>query len=109
MPSEEVIRQVWTLTLVIYVVVVAVVALLLTLILTTARRIREGASAIWNTGQKVANNTIHIALLVQTNHIVHKILDEAVAALGAVAAIGQHAGDCPRCPDCVTGAHGRRA
>lgn len=108
MPSEEVIRQVWTVTLVIYVVVVAVVAALLTMILVTARRIRDGASAIWNVGQKVANNTIQIALLVQTNHIVQKILDEAVAALGAVAAIGQHAGECPRCPDCVTGAPGRR-
>ena len=109
MPTEEAIRQVWTITLVIYVVVVAVVAVLLTMILTTARQIREGAAGIWTVGQKIANNTIQIALLVQTNHIVHRILDEAVATLGAVAAIGQHAGDCPRCPDCVTGSGGRRA
>jgi hypothetical protein len=104
-PSESTIQLVWTVSLVAYVIVVAVVALLLTLILLTARRIREGTAAIWTAGQKVANNTIQIALLVQTNHIVRRILDQAVATAGAVSAIEHHTSACPRCPDCVVGGH----
>ncbi len=103
MPSERAIQEVWMLSLVIYGVVVVVVAVLLTLILATAVRIRDGAAAIWTVGQKVANNTIHIALLVSTNYLVGRILDGAVTTLGAVTAIGQHACECARCPDCVTG------
>ena len=103
MPSESTIQEVWTLSLAIYAVVVGVVVVLLTLILRTAFQIREGAAAIWTVGQKVANNTIHIALLIGTNHIVARILSGAVRTLGAVTAIGQHAQGCERCPDCVTG------
>jgi hypothetical protein len=104
-PSESAIQQAWTVSLVAYVIVVAVVALLLTLILLTARRVRAGAAAIWTVGQKVANNTIQIALLVQTNHLVRRILNEAVTTAGAVSAIEHHAAACPRCPDCVVGGH----
>lgn len=103
MPSEAAIQQVWALSLVIYLVVVVVVAVLLTLILQSARRIRQGAGEIWTVGQKVANNTIHVALLAQTNHIVNGILARAAATAEAVSAIQRHAGACPRCPDCVTG------
>lgn len=103
MPSETAIQQVWMLSLVIYLVVVIVVAVMLTLILLTARRIRDGADAIWTVGQKVANNTIHIALLMRTNHLAKAILDRAVVVAGAVGTIGGHAETCPRCPDCVTG------
>ena len=103
MPSEQAIQEVWSLTLVIYFVVVGVVAALLTLILFTARRIRSGAAAIWAVGQKVANNTIHIALLVQTNHLLRQILSQAAMTAEAVTAIGRHAASCPRCPNCVTG------
>lgn len=103
MPSETAIQQVWTVSLLVYFVVVAVVAVLLTLILRTARRIRQGAAAIWTVGQKVANNTIQIALLLKTNHIASRILDGAVATATAVAAVERHAGGCPRCPDCVIG------
>jgi hypothetical protein len=103
MPSEAAVQQVWTISLVVYFVVVAVVAVLLTLILLTARRIRSGAAAIWTVGQKIANNTIHIALLVQTNHLTRQILGKAAATAEAVEAMERHAGGCPRCPDCVTG------
>ena len=103
MPSEHAIQQVWSVSLIVYFVVVAVVATLLTLILITARRIRSGAAAIWAVGQKVANNTLHIALLVQTNHLMRQILSQAATTAEAVTAIGSHAGRCPRCPDCVTG------
>lgn len=109
MPSESAIQQVWAVSLAIYLVVVVVVAVLLTLILLSARRIREGAGQIWTVGQKVANNTIHIALLAQTNHIVDGILKRAAATAEAVSAIQRHAGACPRCPDCVTGSAKRGA
>jgi hypothetical protein len=102
-PSESAIQQVWTISLITYAIVAAVVAFLLTLILVTARRIRGGAAVIWTVGQKVANNTIQIALLFETNHIVRRILDEAVTTAGAVSAIADHASTCPRCPDCVVG------
>lgn len=101
--SPEVVRQVWTATLVIYAVVVLVVATLLTLIVLTARKIHAGVSAIWTVGQKVANNTIHIALLDATNHIAGQILSSAKGILAATAAIKAHAESCPGCPACVLG------
>ncbi|MBA2457923.1 MAG: hypothetical protein H0V43_03075, partial [Gemmatimonadales bacterium] len=63
------IQRVWISTLAIYGVVLLVVAILLTLIVREARRIKAGVSAIWNVGQQIANNTIHIALLDTTNHV----------------------------------------
>jgi len=103
MPSESAVQQVWIISLVVYFVVVAVVAVMLTLILTTVRHIHSGAAAIWTVGQKVANNTIHIALLLRTNHLAARILDAARRTARAVAAVEQHARTCPRCPTCVTG------
>ncbi len=103
MPTEAAVQQVWIWSLVIYFVVVAVVALMLTLILMTVRRIHGGAAAIWNTGQKVANNTIHIALLFRTNDVVKRILESAVRTAGAVGVVASHAQSCPHCPTCVTG------
>lgn len=102
-PSPETIERVWITTLVIYFVVVGVVALLLTLILRTARQIRAGCSAIWTMGQKVANNTIQIALLDTTNHVAGRILQSAKGVVGATAAIKAHAAECPGCPACVLG------
>ena len=75
--AANAIQQVWIVSLVVFVVVLVVVAVLLTLILATAKQIRAGVSAIWNVGQKVANNTIHLALLDRTNHIAGKILESA--------------------------------
>lgn len=103
MPSEAAIQQVWITSLIVYFVVVVVVAVMLTLILTTARQIQSGASAIWTVGQKVANNTIHLALLLRTNYLAARILAAAGGTAGAVAAIEQHARTCPHCPTCVTG------
>ena len=68
--SADTIRTMWTVSLVIYAVVVVVVATLLTLILRAARDIRAGVSGIWTVGQQIANNTIHIALLDATTHVV---------------------------------------
>ena len=103
MPSEVAVTQVWVWSLVIYFVVVGVVALLLTMILNTARQIKDGAAAIWVSGQKVANNTIQIPMLARTNYLVERILASAVRTAGAVAAVDRHAGSCPGCPACVIG------
>jgi len=102
--TAETVRQVWITTLVVYGVVLLVVAALLALILREARRIHAGVSEIWNVGQKVANNTIHLALLDTTNHVAGRILESAKGVLGATAAIKAHAGNCPGCPACVLGA-----
>ncbi|MFN2398206.1 MAG: hypothetical protein ABR543_06130 [Gemmatimonadaceae bacterium] len=101
--SPETIQQVWITTLTIYFVVVVVVALLLTLILRTARQILSGVTTIWTTGQKIANNTIHIALLENTNRVAGQILESAKGVVGATAAIKSHAESCSGCPACVLG------
>ena len=101
--SAEAVEKVWIVSLVVYSVVVVVVAILLTLILRTALQIRAGVAEIWNTGQRIANNTIHIALLNKTNFVAGKILQSAVGVVRATAAVQAHAKDCPGCPTCVIG------
>jgi hypothetical protein len=101
--SPEAIQRVWITTLVIYAVVLIVVAALLTFILRAAREVRNGVSTIWTVGQQVANNTIHIALLDTTNHVVAEILGSAQGVAAATAAMAGHAGHCPGCPACVLG------
>lgn len=102
-PSAETIQRVWTVSLVVYGIVVLVVAILLTLILKEARKIHSGARAIWNVGQKVANNTIHVGLLDTTNHVAGKILASAEGVARATAALKAHAESCPGCPACILG------
>ena len=104
--TPQTIQQVWIVSLIIFAVVLVVVAVLLTLILVTAKRIRAGVSAIWNAGQKVANNTVHLALLDRTNHIAGRILQSAGGVAGATGAIAQHAAGCAGCPQCVLGKGG---
>lgn len=101
--SIDAVRQVWIASLVIYFVVVGVVAFLLLQILRGAQAVRAGVSDIWTVGQKVANNTIHIALLNKTNAVAGKILASAVGIVNATAAIQAHAEGCPGCPACVLG------
>lgn len=101
--TPETIQKMWIITLVVFAVVLVVVAILLTLILRAARNIRGGLSAIWNTGQRIANNTIHIALLQKTNVVAGRILASAVGIVGATAGIAAHARECPGCPTCVIG------
>lgn len=107
-PSPETIRNVWTLSLVVFVVVLIVVALLLTLILRAALDIRAGVTVIWNVGQRIANNTIQLAMLSRTNDAAKLILTSAVGILGATAAIKEHAEGCPGCPACVLGPRWQR-
>jgi hypothetical protein len=58
-------------------------------------------ATIWTVGQQVANNTIHIALLDTTNHVVAEILDSAKGIVAATAAMATHAAHCPGCPACL--------
>jgi len=102
-PSADAIRNVWTLTLAVFVVVLLVVATLLTLILRAARDIRGGVAIIWNVGQRIANNTIQLSMLAKTNAAVSQILTSAVGVVGATAGIQAHAAECPGCPACVLG------
>lgn len=97
------VESAWWLTLAVYLVVVGVVAALLTLILREAKKIHGGVREIWNVGQKVANNTIHISLLERTNQVAGQILSSAKGIVGATAQIGGHAASCPGCPQCVLG------
>lgn len=101
--TPETVQTIWAITLGVFVVVLIVVAILLTLILRTARQITGGVSAIWNVGQRIANNTIHIALLSRTNLVAGRILASAVGVVNATGGVKEHAKDCPMCPACVIG------
>lgn len=92
---------VWWISLALGAVVIVVVALLLTLIVRTARQIEETVARIWTVGQRIANNTVHIPLLQQTNRTVDGILMHAGGIDRATALIEAHAADCPGCPHCV--------
>jgi K+ transporter len=107
-PSLETVQRIWMITLAVYGLVVVVVAVLLTLILRAARDVRAGVSAIWTVGQRVANNTIHVALLDTTNHVAGAILTSASSVASATAALRDHARGCPGCPDCVVGGSASR-
>lgn len=100
--TETVIRM-WSITLGIFAVVLVVVAVLLELIVRAAHRIIDGVAAIWAVGQKIANNTIHLALLDRTNNAAAQILAAAQATAAATGAIQRHAESCPGCPACVLG------
>ena len=70
-------QQLWITSLVIAVVVVIVVAILLELIVRTARRINELVHEIWIGGKRIAQNTVTLALLQETNDLAAKILGSA--------------------------------
>ncbi len=91
----------WVLALVVLVVVSAVVWLLLHLVARTAIGINAGVAEVWERGQRVANNTIHIPLLYRTNALAGELLASAGAIAGATAAIEAHARACPGCPACL--------
>ena len=88
-------------------VVTTVAAVMLTMVLRTAQSIDAGAKAIWTGGKLVANNTVHIPALVQTNQIAIDILEGAGGILMAARRILKHAQGCPGCPACLL-KHGER-
>ncbi len=82
---------------------ILVVAYLLNAILQTAKAIKATASSIWDGGARIANNTVHVPDLAQTNHFVESILKQAPKLLGHLKHIKGHAESCPGCPNCVVG------
>jgi hypothetical protein len=93
--SLQAVTFIWWVSIGLLLVVTGVVALLLTLVLRTARSIQRRAGDIWTTGKLVANNTIHIPLLVDTNRAASAILDTAGMIAAGTSAIEQHAQRCP--------------
>jgi len=94
---------VWWTSLALGLVVALVVSLLLWLIHKTATNINSVVSDIWDTGRRVANNTVHIPILYRINGKAEKILHTAGAIDAGAAAISTHAKDCPGCPHCIAG------
>ena len=92
---------VWWSSLVLGLVVALVVSYLLLLIHRTAVTIDGVVSEIWDTGQRVANNTIQIPILYRINTAVGKILTTAIQIIDGAAAIETHAAGCPGCPHCM--------
>jgi hypothetical protein len=99
--STQAVLTVWWLSIALLLIVTAVVGLLLALVLRSARNIERTAADIWTTGKLVANNTIHIPLLRETNRIAVRILDTAGQIVAGAGTIEQHAEGCPGCPECV--------
>lgn len=99
--NQSTITMIWLVSIVLLLVVTGVVAWLLSMVLKTSRSILNVAGDIWTTGKKVANNTIHIPLLGETNRHVRDILNTAEQIVEGARAIEQHAEGCPGCPQCV--------
>ena len=93
----------WILALVLVVIVSAVVWLLLHLIAGAAAGINSRVAEIWEIGQRVANNTIHIAKLHEIADGVDAILTRAGGIAHSAEAIRSHAEACPGCPECFLG------
>ena len=100
-PIGEAAALVWWTSLALGLVVTLVVALLLWLIYREAVRIDAVVAGIWDVGQRVANNTIHIPALYKTEAVVKEILATAGGIADAAAAIETHADGCPGCPQCM--------
>ena len=98
---EQAAQFVWWTTLALGLVVSGVVALLLWLIHRGAAVIDAHVSRIWDTGQRVANNTVHIPILYRTNEVAAQILATALRIDTGAAAIETHANGCPGCPACM--------
>ena len=93
----------WYISLALGAGVIVVVALVLWLIAAEARKIRSSASAIWDGGQQIASQTVHIAALAHTNYRLRAIAGKVPVLLAVLGAIRKHASDCPGCPDCLSG------
>ncbi len=106
MPSEGAVFTAWIASLALGAVVVVVVALLLRAILMTVRQIDAAVAQVWVTGQRIANNTVHIPLLHETNRVAGQILARAGGIDGAAAQIEEHSSACPSCPQCALAPRG---
>jgi hypothetical protein len=84
--SASTIQTWWWIGLALGLVVTIVVAVLLTILARTAEQIQAGTAEIWRVGKLIANNTVHVPLLVRTNQIAGDI---RAAAGGIAAATGR--------------------
>ncbi len=98
---EQAAQFIWVASLILGLVVSLVVALLLWLIYSTAGKIDGLVSKIWDTGQRVANNTIHIPALAKTTAGVGQSLETALRINAGAEASAVHADGCPGCPHCM--------
>ncbi|MDP9471931.1 MAG: hypothetical protein M3Q71_14920 [Chloroflexota bacterium] len=74
---QNVVIRSWWISLGIGMVVIGAVAVLLSALATTVARIEAGAAEIWRVGKLIANNTVHVPLLIRTNQVVADILPVA--------------------------------
>ena len=98
---EQALQFIWWTSLLLGLVVSGVVALLLWLIHQGAATINARVARIWDVGQRVANNTVHIPALYKTNDVAGQILSTALRINAGAAAIESHAQGCPGCPACM--------
>ncbi len=75
--AERTVVRYWRISLGIGLVVIGAVALLLSTLATIVTQIEAGAAEIWRVGKLIANNTVHVPLLVRTNQVVADILPAA--------------------------------
>ncbi len=75
--SAHTIVRSWRISLGIGLAVIGAVALLLGTLAAIVARIETGAAEIWRVGKLIANNTVHVPLLVRTNQVVAEILPAA--------------------------------
>ena len=101
MSPEQAVQFVWWTSLALGLVVSGVVALLLWLIHRGAAVIDGRVARIWDTGQRVANNTVQIPILYKTSEVAGQILATALRIDATTAAIESHANGCPGCPQCM--------
>lgn len=86
----------WPLAILLALVVTGVVGILLLQIIRTAQAIEAGCADIWVRGQRVANNTIHLAVLHRTQEATERIVGRAGRILGHVKALDAHVNGAPR-------------
>ena len=98
---------IWWISLALGLVASLVVTLLLWLIHQTAETINGVVARIWDVGQRVAGNTVHIPALYNTNAVAADILVSALNIDAGAAAIESHANGCPGCPQCMLNHQGR--
>ncbi len=85
--DELTLLRYWRISLALGLGVIGAVALLLEILARTAGSIESGAAGIWQVGKNIANNTVHIPLLVRTNQVVDDISTTADRIAGATARI----------------------
>jgi hypothetical protein len=85
--ADPVVVARWRISLAIGAIVIAAVAALLETLLRSVRRIEQGAGEVWHVGKQIANNTVHVPLLVRTNQVVDEIAASANGIARATARI----------------------